>query len=317
LATGLGTLFLVTVLVFLLIRLSAGDPLEFGANDAGFSRISPETRAELERIYHLDQPLHRQYLLWLGDAVRGDLGRSMSDRQPVARKIGERFGITLALNGISLALTVLLAVPIGAAAAYRPGSRWDRFSGGGSYVLYAMPVFWAGLLLQIVFAVHLGWLPLAGLNSEGFRSFGLWHRLWDRGWHMVLPVICLSYGGVAYVARFVRATLIENIGGDEMRAARARGMSEWSALMRHGFRQAALPMLTLAGLILPSLVAGSVIVETIFALPGLGRLFFEAMFQRDLPVMLALTLLSGAVTLAGIVLADLAYAIADPRVRRE
>ena len=317
LATGLGTLFLVTVLVFLLVRLTAGDPFDAGMDSAGLTRLSPETRAELERIYHLDQPLHRQYLLWLGDALRGDLGRSIHDRRPVSRKIGERLGITFGLNGISLVLTILLAVPMGAAAAWRPGSRWDRYSGIGTYVLYALPVFWAGLLLQILFAVHLDWLPLAGLNSEGFRSLGALGRFWDRALHMFLPVVCLTYGGLAYVARFVRATLIDSAAGDEIRAARARGMSEWSAVIRHGFRRAAIPLLTLAGFLLPALVAGSVIVETIFAIPGLGRLFVDAAFQRDMPVMLGLTLLSGAATLAGVIAADLAYAVADPRIRRE
>jgi len=317
LASGLGTLFLVTVLVFLLIRLSAGDPLTVGPDEPGIRRLSAETRAELARFYHLDQPLHRQYLLWLGDAVRGDLGISLRDRRPVSAKIGERVGITLALNMVSLALTVLLAVPLGAAAALRPGSRLDRLAAAGTYALYAIPVFWAALLLQILFAVHLDWLPLAGLHSDGSRALGPLARLADQAAHMVLPVICLTYGGLAYVSRFVRATLIDNAAGDELRAARARGLSEWSALIRHGFRQASIPLLTLAGFLLPALVGGSVIVETIFSIPGLGKLFVDAAFQRDLPVMLGLTLLSGAATLLGIVFADVAYAVADPRVRRE
>jgi peptide/nickel transport system permease protein len=316
LATGLLTLFLVTILVFLLIQLSPGQPLAAEMDGEGLHPVSPETRAELEKIYHLDQPLHRQYLLWLGDLLRGDLGRSFHDKRQVAEKIGERIGITFTLNALSLLLMILLAVPLGTAAAYRPGSFTDRIGAGATYMLYAVPVFWAGLLLQITFAVKLGWLPLAGLASDGAETMGAPARLIDTAGHIVLPVICLSYGGLAYLSRFVRATLLESSSDESSLAARARGLSSFAVLYRHGFRQAAVPMLTLAGLLLPALVGGSVIVETIFAIPGLGRLFVEAAFQRDLPVLMGLTLLSGAATLAGILAADLAYAIADPRVRR-
>ena len=282
----------------------------------GLHPVSPETRAELERIYHLDQPAHKQYLLWLGDLLRGDLGRSFHDKRAVAEKIGERIGITFTLNALSLLLMILLAVPLGTAAAYRPRSLIDRIGGGATYMLYAVPVFWAGLLLQIAFAVKLGWLPLAGLASDNAEAMGPLARMTDTAGHIVLPVICLSYGGLAYLSRFVRATLLESSSDESSLAARARGLSSFAVLCRHGFRQAAVPMLTLAGFLLPALVGGSVIVETIFAIPGLGRLFVEAAFQRDLPVLMGLTLLSGAATLAGILAADLAYAVADPRVRR-
>jgi peptide/nickel transport system permease protein len=316
LATGLLTLFLVTILVFLLIQLSPGEPLAAGMESEGLHPVSQETRAELQRIYHLDQPLHRQYLLWLGDLLQGDLGRSFHDKRRVSEKIGERIGITFTLNVLSLALMIMLAVPLGTAAAYRPGSMIDRLGGGATYLLYAVPVFWAGLLLQIAFAVRLGWLPLAGLSSDGAESLGPLARAGDTAGHLVLPVICLSYGGLAYLSRFVRATLLESSSDESSLAARARGLSSFAVLCRHGFRQAAVPMLTLAGFLLPALVGGSVIVETIFAIPGLGRLFVEAAFQRDLPVLMGLTLLSGVATLAGILAADLAYAVADPRIRR-
>jgi peptide/nickel transport system permease protein len=314
LVTGVLTLFLVSVLVFVLIQLAPGSPLGETADSAGLQRLSPDTIAELEKIYHLDQPLHRQYLLWLADLVRGDLGRSFHDRRPVAEKIGERLGITLTLNALALLVMILTAVPLGAAAAWRPGSLIDRYAGIGTYLLYSLPVFWAGLLLQVLLAVRLGWLPLAGLASDD--QLGPLAGLLDRGMHLILPVVCLSYPGLAYLSRFVRATLLESAGGESALAARARGLSSLAVLFRHGFRQAAVPMLTLAGFLLPALVSGSVIVETVFAIPGLGRLFLEAALQRDLPVLLALTLLSGAATLIGIVTADLVYAVADPRVRR-
>jgi len=316
LATGALTLFLVTILVFTLIQLAPGTPLAESSEAAGLHRPAPEAIEELNRIYRLDQPLHRQYLLWLVDLARGDMGRSFHDKRPVAAKIGERLGITLTLNALALAVMLLTAVPLGAAAALRPGSFLDRSAGLVTYLLYSLPVFWAALLLQILFAVRLDWLPLAGLHSAGSDVAGPFHALTDRALHLVLPVVCLSYGGLAYLSRFVRAALLEGASGDAALAARARGLSTLAVLRRHGFRQAALPMLTLAGFLLPALVSGSVIVETVFSIPGLGRLFVEAAFQRDLPVLLGLTLLSGAATLAGIVAADLAYSAADPRIRR-
>jgi len=316
LLTGVATLALVTVLVFLLIQLSAGGPLGGAAESEGLHRLTPEMKQELDRIYHLDQPLHRQFMLWLSDAARGDLGRSFHDRRRVSEKIAERAGVTLTLNLFALILTVLLAVLIGTAAALRPDSPWDRGSAIATYMLYALPVFWVGLLLQMLFSLRLGWLPAYGLASDNHAFLSPIFRSLDTAAHLVLPIVCLSYGSLAYLSRFVRATLLDNIGVEGTRAARARGLSEWAVLYRHGFRQAAIPMLTLAGFLLPGLVGGSVIVETIFAIPGLGQLFVDAVFQRDLPVLMALTLLTGGATLGGIVLADLAYAVVDPRVRR-
>jgi len=309
------TLLLVTVVVFCLIHLAPGDPLGGEAEDEG-RRLTPAALAALRAHYRLDQPLHRQYLFWIGDLLHGDLGLSFHDRRPVREKIQERIGTTVTLNALALALMLALAVPIGTVAALRRNSRWDRFPAVATYLLYAMPVFWAGLLLQILFAVRLGWLPLAGLRAPNHDLLGPAGRLLDTAAHLVLPVLCLSYGGVAYLSRFVRATLIDNAVADAWRAARARGLSPSAVLFRHGFRQAGVPLLTLAGFLLPALVGGSVIVETVFAIPGLGRLFVEATFQRDVPVLMALTLLSGTATLAGILAADLTYAIVDPRVRR-
>jgi peptide/nickel transport system permease protein len=314
--TAVLTLFLITVLVFALVQLAPGDALTGDQGEDTARRLSPEREAEIRALYHLDEPLLLQYGLWLGDLVRGDLGRSFHDQRPVAEKIGERFSITLALNLLSLGLMIVLAVPLGTLSALRPGSRLDRWSGLATYALYAMPVFWAALLLQIVFAVRLDWLPVFGLSSDGAETFGWWVRLSDHAAHLVLPVLCLSLGGLAYLSRFVRTTLLDNELFESGRAARARGLSTLGVTVRHGFRLASVPMLTLAGFILPGLVGGSVIIERIFAIPGLGSLFVDAMFQRDIPTVMALTLLSATTTLLGILLADVAYALCDPRVRR-
>jgi peptide/nickel transport system permease protein len=315
-ANGLLTLTLVTVLVFSLIHLAPGSPVAGATSSEALRRLSPEAMAELERLYRLDQPLHRQYLGWIAGVLQGDLGRSFHDRRPVAQKIRERIGVTLTLNGLALLVMVMLSVPLGALSASRPGSAIDRTSGWLTYAAYALPTFWVAMLLQLFFAVRLQWLPLAGLESDAWSRMDPLRLLLDRLAHLVLPVACLALGGLAYLTRFVRATLLETDATENVVAARARGLSRPAVMIRHGFRRAAVPMLTLAGLLLPALVAGSVIVETVFAISGLGRLFVEAAFQRDVPVLLALTLLSGAATLAGIMASDLAYLVADPRIRR-
>lgn len=302
LRSGLLTLLLVTAIVFALLHATPGGTTPGGdAGDERLATLTPGQLAELRAIYHLDEPLHRQYVLWLGDVVRGDLGRSFHDARPVAEKIRERLPVTLMLNVVALSAMVVVAVPLGAVSAWRRGTAWDGGVALASYALYAVPPFWAALLLQLAFAVELRWLPLYGLGGPK---------------HLVLPVVCLSYGGIAYLTRFVRSSLIDGSFGDAARAARARGVSATRLVAAHGLRLASVPLLTLAGFLVPGLLGGSVIVESVFALPGLGRLFADAVLGRDLPVVLGLTLLSGSATLLGIVLADLTYAAADPRVAR-
>ncbi len=313
-ASGALALLLLTALVFSLVQLAPGTPL--AENEEAGPRLSPQAQAELERLYHLDQPLPRQYALWLAGVARGDFGASFHDRRPVLVKVRERIGTTVSLNLAALTLSVLLAVPLGALAAWRPGSWLNRTIGVSTYVVHALPAFCGAMLLQLVFSVQLGWLPLAGLESPDAAASGSLGLAVDRFWHMVLPVVCLTYGSLAFLSRFVRSTLLEHSSAESTLAARARGLGPVTAFVRHGFRLASIPMLTLAGLLLPGLVSGSVLVESIFAVPGLGRLFVDAALQRDLPVLLGLTLLAGVATLGGIVASDVAYALADPRLRR-
>jgi peptide/nickel transport system permease protein len=306
------TLVGVTLAVFALVHLASGDPLDSAGAEG--TRLTPEMRRAFREAYRLDDPPAVRYLHWIRDLGRGDLGRSLVDRRPVAEKIGERIGLSLTLNAAALAVMLTLSVPLGLAAAWRPGSRTDRAAAFGTFLLYAVPAFWAALLLQALFSVHLGWLPLFGPAGESPGSTA--SRLFDRAAHLVLPVACLSYGGLAYLVRFVRGGILESGSPEVVRAARARGLGPFRAFSRHGLRQAAVPMLTLAGFLLPRLLGGSVIVETVFALPGLGRLFVDAAFARDLPTLLGLTVVSGAATLTGIVAADVGHFLADPRTRR-
>jgi peptide/nickel transport system permease protein len=305
------TLFGIAVIVFALVHLAPGTPSAGGADSV--RRSSGKASAEMRRLYGLDRPLPEQFARWMGRVVRFDFGESFADHRPVAERIREALPHTLVLNGLALLCALAVAIPLGVAAGARPESAFDRISGAALFALYSLPTFWAALLLQLLFAVRLRWLPLYGTASDGAGP-GL-SGLGDRLAHLALPVTCLTYGMLAFVARLVRSGVVEARASDYVLAARARGASRRQAIWRHAFPNALLPVITLTGLLLPALLSGSVIVERIFAWPGLGRLYFDAILARDYPVVLALSLLSAAATLAATLAADIALAAADPRVR--
>ena len=306
------TLFGIVVLVFLLLHLAPGSPSAGGSSESG-RRVSAAAREEMRRIYGLDRPLPERFASWMGRVVRFDLGESFVDHRPVSERIREALPATLALNGLALLLTLAIAIPLGVVAGGRPEGPFDRISAVALFALYSMPVFWAALLLQSLLSVELGWLPLYGVASDdvptGLAGMG------DRLAHLALPVTCLTYGSLAFLARIVRAGVVDARSQLYFTAALARGVSRGAALWRHAFRNALLPVITLLGLLLPGLLSGSVIVERIFAWPGLGRLYFDAILSRDYPVVLGLSLIGAVATLAATLAADVAYAFADPRVR--
>jgi peptide/nickel transport system permease protein len=305
------TLFGIVVIVFLLVHLAPGSPV----SGSGTSLRRPTGRAaeELRRLYGLDRPLPERFGSWISRAVRFDLGESFVDRRPVGERIREALPNTLLLNGLALLLALAIAIPLGVVAGGRPEGPLDRISGAALFALYSMPTFWAALLLQSLFAVQLRWLPLYGVTSDPAPT-GL-AGIADRLGHVALPATCLAYGTLAFVARLVRSGVAETRDADYVLAARARGASRRRALWAHAFPNALLPLLTLFGLLLPALLSGSVIVEKIFAWPGLGRLYFDAILSRDYPVILGLSLLSAVATLAATLASDIAVAAADPRVR--
>jgi peptide/nickel transport system permease protein len=211
-------------------------------------------------------------------------------------------------------VTFALAVPLGILGAWKPGGPWDRIGATCTTALYAVPVFWMALILQWIFAIRLGWLPLFGTSTDVGTTLAA--RLVDAMRHGVLPVACLSYGGIAYVSRFTRTALVDNAGASAGRGARARGLSALRYVATHGFVQASVPLLTLLGFLIPRLVGGSILVEQIFGIPGVGQLLLNAILARDLTVVVALTLVSGVATLIGMTLADLLAARLDPRIHR-
>lgn len=308
------TLFGIVVLVFLLLHLAPGSPVSALGGESG-RRVSGRAAEEMRRVYGLDRPLPERFAVWLGRVGRLDFGESFVDRRPVTDRIREALPYTLSLNGIALLLTLAIAIPLGVSAGGKPEGPFDRTSSAVLFALYSLPAFWAALLLQTLFAVELRWLPLYGVGSD--EPVPGWGGILDRLAHLALPVVCLTYGSLAFVARLVRSGVAEAIRTDYFLAARARGASYRTALWRHAFPNALLPLITLLGLILPALLSGSVIIERIFAWPGLGRLYFDSILSRDYPVVLALSLLGAVATLAAALAADIAIAAADPRVRDE
>lgn len=300
---------------FMVMALAPGSPVDL-MTDLN-PKASPEARVQLEKYYGLDQPIPVQYGLWLKRIVQGDLGTSFSrDRRPVLDKIAEALPVTLLLNVIDLFLILSLAIPIGVYSAARQYSAVDRVVTVFVFVGFAMPGFWVALLAMSLFGVQLGWLPISGLRSLDFESLTMLGKARDLAAHLVLPVGISAVTGLAGMSRYMRSSMLEVLRQDYIQTARAKGLSERVVLMRHAMRNALLPMVTLLGLSIPGLIGGAVISETIFAIPGMGRLFFTSVMARDYPVVMGITLIGALLTLVGNLVADLLYVAVDPRLRR-
>ena len=258
-----------------------------------------------------------QYPRWLGRILTLDFGTSFSDHRPVGEKVREAFAVTVTFQVIVIFLVYLIAVPLGIFSAVKKGSLSDRFVTGVLFVLYSLPSFWVAYMLILLFGKGslADVFPIQGLNTLGAENWGFWARLGDRLLHMVLPVACMAYGSLAVLSRYARSGMIEVVRQDYIRTARAKGLSGKAVILRHALRNGLIPIITLVGGILPALISGSVIIETIFNIPGMGRLGFHAVLERDYPVVMAIALFSAVLVLAGMLLSDLLYAVADPRIR--
>lgn len=310
-ASSVLMIVLLMTMVFAVVRLAPGDPLEAGLTET----VEARDRELLRQRLGLDQPLAGQYLRWVAGSLRGDWGTSIRQQRPVADIVREAAGPTLLLALCAWLLHLCLAVPAAVAMAARRGRWLDHLVGGAGLVLLSVPGFWLGLMLILLFARQLGWLPAGGMHAVDAALLPAGARLLDQLRHLALPVLTLALGSFMATARYVRAALDEALGQDFILAARARGIGERRLLWRHALPHALLPLVTLAGLHLPQLLGGAVVVEVVFGWPGLGRVAVEAIGARDYPVVMAVTLLSAVLVTAGSLLADIGYRRADPRVR--
>ena len=309
------TLLFITFVVYGLIRSMPGDPLSFQLERSDPGRKQrPEDIEQMREAFGLNKPWPVAYVEWLGKLVRFDMGSSLSRHVPVARIIGQRIGPTVLLSAISLALAYLIAIPTGLYATVRSGRVDERLVSTGLYMLYSLPVFVAALFLQIVFFQKLGWMPLDGMKSDEHDSLSAWGKTLDIAWHALLPIICETYVLLAYYSRFIRSNMQEVIRQDYIRTARSKGVPPRRVILRHAFRNTLIPLVTMLGLTLPSLLSGAVILEQIFSWPGMGALFFESIRERDYPTIMGLVLMFSLLTLLGQLLADVLYAVVDPRV---
>jgi len=301
----------VVTVTFVLIHAAPGDPV-----DLYLSReMEPEARQAVLASLGLERPLPEQYLRWLGGAVRGDLGWSISHHRPVRQVIAERLPLTLQLTLLAFAMQLAAGMSVGALAAARRGRFAEAVATGGTLILYSLPLFWLAALLIAIFSIQLGWLPSSGARELIASPQSRAGEIADRARHLILPVICLGLGSAAFTARFVRSGLLTALAQDYATAARSRGAGVSRVLWRHALRNALPPVIASAGLSLPFLFAGSVLVEQAFSWPGMGSLSVEAVLKRDYPVVLALQMLLAALVVAGSFAADVGLKLADPRLR--
>lgn len=304
----------ITIISFGMMHLAPGEPVVVGQE---FNpKVSAEDIERLRSYYGLDQPLYEQYWQWLQRLVVLDFGESFSsDHRPVLDKILERLPITIWINVLAMLMIMIIAIPIGVVSSIKQNSWFDRSMTVLVFIGFAIPSFWLGLLLMISLGVNLNWLPVSGIHHYNWQHMGWLEQQLDLMQHLILPVIASAIGGIAGMSRFMRSGMLEVIRADYITTARAMGMPETSVRYRLALKNAMLPIITLLGLSVPGLIGGSVIVEQLFSVPGMGLLFYEAVMSRDYPLVMGITVIGAILTLLGNLLADLAYAWADPRIR--
>jgi len=306
-------LFGISLLTFGVLHLAPGKPTDL-VTDLN-TKMTLEAKQKLIELYGLNKPWHIQYWNWVKRIAKLDFGRSFKDDRLVLAKIGERLPATLLLNFLSLSLIFILALYIGVIAAAKKNSLFDRATTLFVYIGFSVPTFWIALLLMILLGLKLGILPISGLRSLNYDEFTIFGKALDLLKHLILPVTVMALTGLASLTRYSRSSMLEVLNQDYIRAARAKGLSENVVLWKHAFRNALIPVITILGLMLPELIGGSFIFETIFAYPGMGRLGFEAILSRDYPVLMGIGTVAALLTLLGNLVADLLYAFADPRIR--
>jgi len=304
------TLFCVSVVSFAIVHLAPGEPSQV---DPMNPKFTPEMVARFRQTFHLDQPLHVQYGLFYADLLTGRTV-SWKDNQPVLAKVWERFLNSLPLFVVGTLITWTVSFPVGIRSAIHRGGAYDRTATFLSYVLISIPGFFFAYIL-IIFVVDWLHVPVVGIQTFGMREAPAIHHLMDRLWHMLLPSVLGATGGIAVLSRYVRGQMLEVEGQDFVRTARAKGLPWEMVHYKHALRNALLPFVTMFGLVLPGLIGGSVIIESIFSWPGLGRMAYEAILARDYPVILTINFIAAVLVLVGTFVSDLLYVVVDPRIR--
>lgn len=306
-------IFGITLITFTVIHLAPGGPVEVETQMS--LKASAQARENLKRLYGLDKPLHVQYTEWLTRFLKLDFGTSFVDGKKVVNKILERIPVTLKINILSLCLIVLIAIPIGVLSAVRQYTLFDKLTTLFVFVGFSTPTFWLALIMMIVFGVTLGLLPISGIQSIDISGMSFFERVMDQAKHLILPVSLSAFGGIAGFSRYSRSSMLEVIRQDYIRTARAKGLKESDVIVNHALRNALMPIVTILGLAVPGLIGGSVIFESIFAIPGMGQLFWMSTMSRDYPTIMGILVIGAILTLVGNLLADISYALVDPRIR--
>ena len=341
----------ISIITFGVLQLSPGNPAYMRLQQmrgAMGAEISPDIIEQTKKFYGLDRPIHERYVIWMGKLVTLDFGNSYRDNRPVLERITEAIPITLQLNLISVFLMYLISIPVGVYSATHPGSRGDTSMTIVLFILYSLPSFWVAMLLMyflgggggsdslnalvarafasvgvenwaaskwlLEHVFTFNWFPIFGISSEGARDWPFHKWFLDRLWHYILPVFCLTYASFAIMSRYARAGLIEVVRQDYIRTARAYGFSERVVIYKYALRNSLIPIITLLGVLIPSLIAGSVIIESIFSIPGMGRLFFESILSRDYPMVMGIFTITAILTMLGLIVSDILYAVIDPRI---
>ena len=303
----------ITIITFIVIHLAPGNPVEVATEMN--PKAGAQARENLKKLYGLDRPLHVQYISWVGRLARLDFGTSYIDGRPVLDKIVERLPITIRINILELLGAFLVAMPLGIKSAVRQNSFFDKATTVIVFLGFSIPSFWLGLLLMILFGVQLGWLPISGYESIGAKDMGFFALTWDHFRHIILIVSIGAFGSLAGISRYIRSNMLEVVRQDYIRTARAKGLPENVVIYKHALRNAMMPVITILGLSLPALIGGSVILEYLFAIPGMGQLFWTSVTARDYPLVMGNLVIGAFLTLIGNMLADLSYAAVDPRIK--
>lgn len=305
----------ITLISFFVIHLAPGNPLteQLGLNP----KVSASSRIMLEKLYGLNKPLLTQYFFWLKRIATLNFGLSFTaNHEPVITEIRRTIGITIVINSIAMFFVFIFSIPIGVMSAVKNESLFDKITTVLVFIGFAAPSFWVALLLIIFFGIDLHILPIGGITSIGYNFMPWYGKITDIAKHLIMPVFVAGFGGIAGLSRYLKGNMLEVYRQDYIMTARAKGLKEWKVVYKHAMKNALIPFITILGLSVPGLIGGSVIIETIFDINGMGRLFYQSVLARDYPTIMGILVIGAVLTLIGNLLADIAYAIVDPRLRK-